>query len=60
MQTRYVYATGYKSQMSAEMALIDMIEEGEISESERPEIKSYHIYLEPRDRVVRWLITLAH
>ena len=60
MQTRYVYATGYKSRMSAEMALIDMIEEGEISESERPEIKAYHIDLEPRDRVVRWLITLAH
>ncbi len=58
MLTKYVYAQGYKSRYDAELALQDMIAEGEISECENPEIKGY--YVNPAISLLRWKIILEH
>lgn len=38
---RYVYAYGYRSRCAADLAIIDQIEAGFISEAEKPVAKSY-------------------
>jgi hypothetical protein len=41
MFDRYTYAAGYTEKLHAELSLIDMLEESEISLGEKPMIETY-------------------
>jgi len=52
--TRYFYAYGYATQNAAYEAMLNLMNEGEISYAESPEIKSYTT----KDGRIRYGVTL--
>lgn len=55
---RYTYAYGYRTSEAAHAALDDLMNEGEVSQGERPKIKAYPEWTTSNDRVTRYQITL--
>lgn len=58
-ESRYSYATGFRTRIEAESAIDSMMQEARISLDDNPRVESYSRPMPSGDSVIRWRVSLA-
>ena len=58
-ESRYSYATGFRTRIEAEAAIDSMIQESRIHLEDNPRVESYSRPMPSGDSVIRWRVSLA-